>query len=437
MTLRSLAVVVVLLVIWSSDSASAAATEVALPQGLEKPLAIAVDEDGVVWFTLDGSWAIGRHDPATDETTSIPLAEPRSGEADSLYGILIGTDGAIWTASQTNLHRIDVRTREATAQALPARTDLSGGLHQTADGTVFVGLVTSDAVARRAPSGEITSVSVPGQEMGPLEFADAANDAYVSMTYGNTYARLDPSTGAVTSAPKNLVAAPTGIAFDGDSLWMGEHGGNNLVRIDPDTNAVERFPTAPSPYYPITGPSGIVLHPDGSIWFAVHFADRIARFDPETGTMVEYEVPSAPGTNVQKVGLAPDGKVWFAEWSRNKIGHAEYGGEAADFDVPATAAVAVDAATRVAADLEGDIRVGTPDTRIKARFDNGTLVFEADPDAPTGKHNVLVSRTDGKTYVGRYMTLTVEPKAESPSAPVALVVPAVALLALLLRRSRA
>lgn len=415
----------------ATPPAGAAVTEYPLPEGFEQPLATAVDDHGIVWFTMDGGWGFGRFDPVSAQAVKLPFG-PKPTADDALYSIAIGPDGDVWTASQTQLHQYDQASGEIRAYNFPARTQLAGGVLPLENGVTWAALVTADGVVRvDTEAGQIRPAGAPSANFGPLEFARSPDgETYLSATYGNTYARLDVNAREMTAAPAGLVAAPTGIVHDGTHLWLGEHGASSLVRIDPATNVATRFPSAPSPYYPISGPSGVAISEDGAIWYAIHFADRIARFDPVNLTLVEYEVPSAPGTNLQKIAIDDEGRVWFGEWSKNRLGFATYEGEEPMFTLPSELELPNVGEARVQLNASGTFTANTGVDGLTATVENGTLTVRSD-GAAAGTHHVLVSQVDGKTYVGRYMQVHVQAAAETPTAPIALALGTVTLVALL------
>lgn len=414
--------------------------EIKLPDG-SRPLAVKVDDDGRVWFTLDGPWALGRHDPESAETEFIALAEPRGNESDSLWSVRLGDDGSAWTASQTHAHRVDRSTLEAESFSLDARTLLSGDVHVDDAGRAWVTLVTADLIVRVDPAtGEAASFPAGGERFGPLEFVDTGDaGVYFTATYADTFARLDTATGDVTRGPEGVAAAPTGIAWDGGALWIGEHGGSRLVRVDPASGETSAFPTTPSPYYPISGPSGVLVAKDGAVWFAEHFADRIARLDPVARTLHEFEVPSAPGVNVQRVAEAPDGRIWFAEWSKDRLGFVAFDEPPIGFDVEERVTVHAGESVTVDADVPGRLVVGTGVDGLEGTVVEGRVVLKAADDLPAGEYDVAIGSMDGKRTVSRYVTVAVEADADGTNetpAPVALVVAAMAAGAALAMRRR-
>ena len=441
--LRALVAPLAIALLLLAPSALAEVREFALSQPMEKPVALALDREGDLWVTLDGAWAVAEVKPFGGSPRMWPLAEPPVDEHDSLYGIVIGHDGTVWTASRTHLHRVAPHEPAATAIPLPNATQIAGGLHAS-PAAIYVGLPTENGiVSHQLGLSRTVQFAMPRDELGPLEFAEAPNGTvYFTATYGNTYAWIAMD-GSVQVGPANLVQAPTGITFDAHgTMWLGEHGGSAIVAVEPETGAATRYPTAPSPYYPISGPSGIAAAPDGSVWAVLHFSDRVARLDRANRTMVEYELPSAPVTNAQHLVLADDGAVWVAEREKHKLARVTYGGETPAFDLPAR--IDVRQGEQARGNLTGravSLVTNTGVAGLNASIEDGALVVDAHDVAP-GEYLVLVSdRVDAKTWVGRYVTVAVAQgeRGESPTpgpAPIALLA-VVGLAALALRRWRA
>jgi virginiamycin B lyase len=394
-------------------NASAAAVEVPLPPDAKAPLALAFDEEGRLWVTLDGTWAVARYDPATNRTDVVPLAAAKAGENDSLFGIAMAPDGAVWTGSGTHIHHVDPTRLHATAFKLPHATLLPGGVHVASDGTVYYAEVEADRVVRLDPaSGQLKEILPPSTPFGPVAFAESPNGLILTATYAGTYGRLDPTTDTITAGPAKLVSGPVGIARSGDVYWVAEMGGDSIARVNPGTNELVRFPTTPSAYYPNSGPSDVLVAQDGAIWFAEHFADRVARFDPTERTLQEYAVPNTPGTNVQRLAEAPDGNIWFAEWSKHRLGYVRHEPRDPGFSVPDGLSVkkggrvSFSPTTTSGPIPDGALLVGTGETPLRATVQGHEIVVDA-TNATAGTYQLLVSGRKEGMNVGRYVTVTV------------------------------
>lgn len=412
--------------------------EIPLPGNATKPLALAFDPQGQLWFTLDGSWAIGRYTPANASWSLVPLAAPKAEENDSLWALRFGPDGSLWTGSQTHVHRVYPANLTAAAYKLPTRTLLTGDVHVAGPNAVWLALTASDRIVRLDPAtGATTDIRSPpagDRGFGPLQFHAAGPTVYLTGTYAGAYATFNPTTGAQTAGPTGLLAGPVGLTDQGGRLWIAEMGGDTVARVDPKTGARERFPTTPSPYYEISGPSDVAIGPDGAVWFIEHFADRIARLDPEARTLHEIEVPSAPGTNVQRLAFATNGTLWFAEWSKHRIGFLEYQRVEPSFGPLAPVTVAAGKTGRVSVQAPGSLVAGTGEANLTARVEGGDVVVDATKAAP-GTYNVLVSSRSGKEWLGRYVAVTVK-GGDSPG-PDVIVLLALVAVGLGLARRRA
>ena len=80
---------------WNSLRKPASATELRVneydvPAG-SGPHDVAPADDGTVWYTAQHAGNLGRLDPATGKTTSVPL-----GDGSAPHGVIVGPDGAAW-----------------------------------------------------------------------------------------------------------------------------------------------------------------------------------------------------------------------------------------------------------------------------------------------------------------------------------------------------
>lgn len=381
-----------------------------------------------MWTTLDGTWGLARYDPRTNATVLFPFGA-RPGAEPALWALRIAANGDLWTLGPDAFYRLDPATGNVTRWATGIPNLVAGDVWLAPDGKVWGALVAAERVVRLDPAtGEISAYPMPRAPFGPLHFADAGSGGpWLSSTYGGTWARLDPATGAVTPGRYDALVSPTGIVAQGNVLWMGEHGADSIARVDPATGKVERFPTTPSPFYPSSGPSGVAVASDGKVWFVEHFADRIARLDPVAGTLAEIQVPSAPGTNMQRVALDAQGRAWWAEWSKNRVGSATIDADAPGFTVPSRVSVRSGEGVRfTVSGLTGALSAHVGDPLLVAKTEGNDVLLEPGK-APLGEYRVLVSEKIGAGWLGRYVTLVVE-EADMP-VPWLLAVAALAVAA--------
>ena len=102
----------------------------------------------------------------------------------------------------------------------------------------------------------------------------------------------------------------TGLAFDGECLWVADYQADKLFKIDPDTGGI--IGSVPSPGF---WPMGLAW--DGkTLWNVDRKRDKIFQVDPKDGTILK--VIDAPCKEPE--GLAWDGKtLWVSEYKKGKI----------------------------------------------------------------------------------------------------------------------
>jgi streptogramin lyase len=149
--------------------------------------------------------------------------------------------------------------------------------------------------------------------------AGLANDGqYLWGCSGGTdmklFAKMDPSDGSVVETYPLPVPEPTGITFDGASLWVSQIDGYSLAEVDPKTGSIIRTMNK-EPYYSFD------LAWDGkALWLSAF--DRgdpclyyLYQLDPSNGaTLNVFGAPPGPGGMVIK-----DGLLYVTSWWDNLI----------------------------------------------------------------------------------------------------------------------
>jgi virginiamycin B lyase len=244
----------------------------ALPSGGGFPHDVAVDADGIVWYTAQRTGQLGRLDPRTGKIDLVSL-----GRGASPHGVIIGPDGAPWvTESGTNaIVRVDPRTRELKRWPLP-------------EGHGYVNLNTATFDKR----GRIWFTGQNG-----------------------VYGRLDPKTGAmqVWDAPRGR--GPYGIATtpDGD-VYYASLAGSHIARVNVDSGAA----TVIEPPTKDQGARRVWSDSSGRIWVSEWNSGNVSRFDPKAGVWKTWKLP---GDKPRAYAVYVDDKdmVWLSEWTANAI----------------------------------------------------------------------------------------------------------------------
>ena len=260
-----------------------------------KPAELAVAPDGAVWFTDNGTAAVGRLAP--DGTVRMfPVSGGRQPAS-----IAIGPTGALWFtqyAWQT--------AAPGSAPPPPPGPPAIGQI--SADGTVTeFPLPTTDG----NPMGDPMSGALPrGITAGPdgaMWFAESGADQIGRITAAGTITEYPlPSRGTVHAFPDGLVPGPD------DALYFNEALAGRLGRIDPETGAITERQITPSESSPMGRAVGgpLVVGPDGAFWFG-DGATTITRVTT-LGKPTPFRV-APPADGIRSIVSGPDGRLWFAD----------------------------------------------------------------------------------------------------------------------------
>jgi len=244
----------------------------------EEPGALAVSNDGSLWFTQTGVNSLIGHLSSAGILSSVVL--PGGVVA---HAISSGPDGAIWLTLSTPAGGIAIG-RLSTAGALtvfPVATtaDAADGITAGPDGalwfTMYDGLVgssnpvTGDAIGRMTTAGAV--------QIFPL-----------------------PKGGA---APGAIVKGPDG------ALWFNEQTAPRLGRITTGGSIDEFSPAiAPGVYGETVG--SMTAGNDGALWFIESEGLGIGRITP-AGTFTTYTSP--PNSAFNGIVLGPEGAFWLSD----------------------------------------------------------------------------------------------------------------------------
>ena len=247
--------------------------EYPVPAG-SRPHDVAPAPDGAVWYTAQGSGALGRLDPATGSTTHVPL-----GTGSAPHGVIVGPDGAPWvTDSGLNaVVRVDPATREVRRFPLPAGTRNANLNTATFDGR------------------------------GVLWFTGQAG----------VYGRLDPGTGRVEVFDAPGGPGPYGIATTPDGgVYYASLAGSHIARVDTTTSRA----TVVEPPTGGQGARRVWSDSRGRIWVSEWNAGQVGVYDPGADRWRELRLPG-PSPQPYAVFVDDRDRVWLsaARWNYGHV----------------------------------------------------------------------------------------------------------------------
>jgi YVTN family beta-propeller protein len=131
---------------------------------------------------------------------------------------------------------------------------------------------------------------------------------WVANYSSNNVSKLNPASGAVIGT-YNVGTGPHDIAFDGTSIWVANLGSDNVMKLNPDGTVIGTYALGAG-----TKPRGIAF--DGtSIWVANYGTLSVSKLNPASGAVVgTYNVGTSP------FDIAFDGaNIWVANFGSNNV----------------------------------------------------------------------------------------------------------------------
>ena len=256
------------------DVASGEFTKVDLPRGTGPHNTIVAD-DGKVWYTGNRVGSIGYYDPSSGELTNIDM--PDSAARDP-HTMVFDNEGDIWFTVQGGnfFGKLDTDTHDVKLIASLTRRSLPYGIKIAEDGTVWSVLLGTNKLARVDPATmEISEIELPRAGTRPRRIEITSDGRIWYVDYSGGYlGAYNPGTGAIEEweVPGGGRAAPYGMAVDSeDRIWFVHRDGapGQFTGFDAKTNSFIGTTQIPS-FADARG--GTVRHMDydpatGAIWF--------------------------------------------------------------------------------------------------------------------------------------------------------------------------
>jgi streptogramin lyase len=269
--------------------------QIEVPGGLTT---VALDPEGVLWFTLGAANAIGRIDPDGTGFEQFPIPTPESSPRIISYG----ADGNMWFSEHATGKIGRITPDGVIAEfALSSPDSQPRAIALAADGNIWIGLYAAGKIGRITPDGTVTEFPIPTPDSGP----------------------------------RALAAGPDG------NVWFSEFRTSRIGRITPSGVVTEFVLPRPN-----SGPGDITVGADGNLWFvelggvmdglAVD-GNRVGRITMD-GEITEFPIPSREGSPIN-IAAGPDGNVWYTKGAA--LGRVTPAGEITELPIASGQARAV------------------------------------------------------------------------------------------------
>ena len=306
-----LSALAVSLVAGASAATGLRVQEYSVPAGTH-PHDVAPAPDGTVWYTAQHTGKLGRLDPATGQTTEIPL-----GAGSAPHGVIVGPDGAAWVTDGglNAIVRVDPGTSAFRGYRLPPSTgnanlntatfDKRGILWFTGQNGIYGRLNPKTGAMRvfRAPLGP-GPYGITTTPKGQVFYASLA---------GSHIAQINVRTGKATVIrPPTAGQGARRVWSDSKGrIWVSEWNAGKVGRYDPTTRKWREW-RVPGPAQPYA----VYVDDRDRVWLTDFGRSGIWRFTPANGRFTR--VPLRAGANVRQL-LGRPGELWGAESGTDRL----------------------------------------------------------------------------------------------------------------------
>jgi virginiamycin B lyase len=311
------------------------------------PFRIAAGPDGNLWFTDQGTRAIGRI------TTSGTITEfsiaPNGGNPGSVpRQIRVGADGNLWFTDVGAIPAIGRITRSGTITeySLPAGS-VPTAVAVGTDGNLWFTdkSVTAPAIGRITPSGAITEfgIAANGGNIGSLPngitLGADGNLWFTDQGATKAIGRITTN-GAITefSAGLNAPSLPAAITPGPDgNIWFTDQGTPSAPKAIGRITTAGQITELSSGLSANSIPGEITPGADGNVWFTDQGTTpkALGRITPSGPTWTVTIYPLNPGSIPNGLRTGPDSNIWFTDTGATKaIGRFDVGAPTALISPP-------------------------------------------------------------------------------------------------------
>ncbi len=312
-----------------------------LPRADGAPHDVAIDAQGIAWYSDFDSQFLGKLDPKTGKVVEYPVPLARTGPvAQGGLQISFDKEGRVYfgNMSQMQMVRFDPKTEKMETFKPPIADANIGDGHltmidpafQQVDGKIWVNV--ADGTDESGGTWHVdlatntwTHVTYPPGSPSARAYdvvADSKNNMY-GMSFTNDKIWMTDGKSLKTvwyDLPTKGTGCRRGHIDSQDRLWCAGFNGNDLVMFDPKTQKITEW-KAPTAW---TRPYDAEFDDKTYDWGAGMDNDIALRLNTQTGEFTEYLLPHE--TNVRHVEVQKSGalsSLWLGDQHGATIVHIE------------------------------------------------------------------------------------------------------------------
>jgi virginiamycin B lyase len=350
-------------------------TEYKIPTDCTQPLAITLDDSGMVYFAQTNTGKIAKFDPSTEQFTEYENPDWPQGARSMIWGIDY-SNGNVWYTDDSfnsiwkfstldgTYTRIAFPTKE---DSLPQRLEIFGNkiivndFYESKISIFDTTQTTENKIYTNIPS------PLPGSFVGGFEVDNSGNIWYTNwmLRQGGALVKFDYtelSEFIATNPAQNVtvsefsqvydlpasIGAPNGLSADKHgNLWVVDTISSSFYKFSESSGTFTKYTTPDSPVSTYGNVTGVIKIPvtqpywseiqGDKLFFNEQAANALAVFDIENESLVEYLVPSQNPNwgdcgDKSECGIAQvfgfqiaQDTIWFTEWVENNIGKVDLG----------------------------------------------------------------------------------------------------------------
>jgi virginiamycin B lyase len=199
-----------------------------------------------------------------------------------------------------------------------------------ANGTLWLTLRGTNAVARLTTAGGVTSFPLPTANAGAEALTIGPdNNVWFTEQAASRIGRVTPD-GVITEFPTPTPnSQPTAITLDlNGNLWFTEGAAPARIARATTAGVITEFP--------VPGGEALDLHrgPDNNLWYTAPNTNHVGRLDPATQTATEFFAPGNPTS----LADADTGSLWYTQQTGAALGRITTTGTTSHVSLPTSSA---------------------------------------------------------------------------------------------------